>query len=359
MKKYLVLFVVLALAMSAVVLSAAAQSDLPAIDEAAAADLLGRWYMNEICTQESCYNIADLGLTFTYDVNPDNTIIINADSESPSANLWYMEDGIAYSVVEIAENKTSTCAMVIDENGMLVVAADDGYVTYTRGESSTAVSEEVIADAGLENYKGEWHMKGVIYEDQLIGASLLGVDFVLTIGSETFKLSDGLAEDEAEFILEEGKLYSILEGVDENGAAWEDDILIEYHDDDSLFFYFNPGTADESVWVFTREKNVIEPSDIASLVGTDENSEGGMDLGGLLEGLLSGEGGSFDVSGLIQQVTGSEGFDLNGLISGLTSGEGAGGFDFGGLLDGLTTGGAEGEGGFDLGGLLDLFGSGF
>ena len=59
-----VIFIVIALSLFALFLSAAAQTELPAIDEAEAAPFLGRWYMNSACgADDTCVNMADIGIS--------------------------------------------------------------------------------------------------------------------------------------------------------------------------------------------------------------------------------------------------------------------------------------------------------
>ena len=361
MKRFLTLFVLLALALSVFILAASAQTDLPAIDETAAADYLGRWYMIDVCDNNTCMNFPDLGVIVTYDVNADNTITVNADSEDSSTNRWYMEDGMAYSIVELSKTKNSVSLMNVEDNGMLVIMSDTGYVTFSREQPNTEVSAEPVADAGMNEFAGVWYFKGFMAEGQLIPASLLGTEMTLTIGNETLKLSDGTGENEAAYTLEEGKLHSAIEGTDDQGQPIREDIMAEIHEDGTLFFYFDPGTADETIFVFTDEKNTVGISDLQESLSSGGNAEGGLDLAGLMENLLPGGMENLDLNGLLQKFTGSENIDLNGLIQqvtgGLTSGEGQG-FDLSGMLEGLTSGNADGQGGFDLSGLMNLFGSG-
>ena len=89
MKKISVLFVFLAFALSVLILPAAAQTELPAIDEVEAADLLGRWYMNSACgADSSCMNMADYGILLVYDLNADNTITVSSGDEAVSTLYW-------------------------------------------------------------------------------------------------------------------------------------------------------------------------------------------------------------------------------------------------------------------------------
>ena len=89
MKKISVLFVVIAITLSVLLIPASAQTELPAIDEAEAAQLLGRWYMNSACgADDSCVNMADIGITFVYDLNADNTIDISSDGKVISNMEW-------------------------------------------------------------------------------------------------------------------------------------------------------------------------------------------------------------------------------------------------------------------------------
>ncbi len=346
------------LVLFAIILSASAQTELPPIDEAEAAPLLGRWYLNDVCADGTCVNFPELGITLTYDVNPDNTILVGAETGTPDVNKWYMENGTAYTIVTINETAQSVSEFGIDENGMLVAKNDSGYVTYTRELQTPAASEEAAADASSGSFTGEWHIKGIMLDGSLVPAALLGSDSVLTITDTEWNLIDGESDEGAEYIMEDGKLYSILEGTDPEGNPWEEDVMFEYRDDGSLYLYFAPGTESEFIMVFTREKNVTEAQDTVDAQGAaepltpDGEANGDTGIGGLLESLL----GETDLSGLVSSFPGAENLDINGLISGLMSGDGEG-FNLSGLLDQLT-GGAEGEGGFDFGSLMNMFGSG-
>ena len=352
MKKISVLFVVIAITLFALLIPASAQTELPAIDEAEAAPFLGRWYMNSACgADDSCVNMADIGITFVYDLNADNTIDISSDGEVISNMQWYMENGNAYSIVPLTETTTQLNELMVDENGALYSMNEEGYVIFTREEPTVSYSDVAAADAGAVDYAGEWHVRGMIIEGEMIPAQMFGSDILLTIDGEKFVMTDGLASEEAAYVMEEGRLYAVIEGADDEGQPTEENVLIELHDDGSLFLFFDPGTENESAFVFTREKNVFDTQGVSDGLGLDAIGE---NISGLLDGLKN-EDGSFDFSGLVQQLTGDENFDISSLMGGLTSGE-EGGFDLSGLLDGLTSGNSEG--GFDLGGLMDMFGNG-
>lgn len=382
MNKYYALFVLLAFAMFALILPAAAQTELPAIDEAAAADLLGRWYMNQVCdANDDCMSMADYGVTLIYELNADNTITVSTEDEALSTLQWYMENGTAHSIVPITDTQNEINELYISEDGSLVSLSTDSYVIFTREEPVVVYSEQVAADAEAADFAGEWHIKGIIYDGQLYPSDKIGTDTVLTIGGENFVLADGYTEQASDYIFEEGKLFGVIEGTDDQGQPWDEFITIELHDDGNLYFYFDQGTEYELIMEFTREKNVYSGSDVMEAVGTEisddvsglldglTSGEGDFDFGGLVEKLTGSEGldvsglmqkltGSeeFDVNGLIQKVTGSEDLDFGSLMSGLTGSDEGGGFDLSGLMDGLMSGNAEG--GFNIGGLLDMFGSG-
>ena len=381
MKKITILFAVLAFAMFALVLSASSQTELPAIDEAEAADFLGRWYMKDVCSPESCLDFQELGIELTYDVKPDNTIVVGKDTEEPSVNLWYMDNGYAYTIVQVSENKTNENEMYIAENGMLVVGDNESYATFTRELQTNEVSQEAVADAVQNDFAGEWYVKGIMYENEMLPSTILGLDYSFLIDEETIMMFSGEDGQEASYIVEEGKLYTVFQGTDPEGKTWEEEMTAEYHDDGSLFVTFFPGTEQEIVMVFTHEPNKPEVTDTtgeaadttggaADTTGKAADSASGaagvpsqvspsegddsFDLGGLIGQFFGGE--NTDINGLIQQFTGGENLDLNGLFDGLMSGEG--GFDLNGLLEGMTSGGAEGEGSFDLSGLFNMFGTG-
>ncbi len=386
MKKSSVLFVLWAFALFALIIPAAAQTELPAIDAVEAADLLGRWYMSSACdAEQSCMNMGDYGIVLSYELNADNTITVSSAEGDVSTLYWYMENGTAYSIVPITETRNEINELFINENGDLVSQTTGSYVIFTREEPAAAFSEVIAADAGTADYEGEWHIKGTLIQGKMLPAGMIGTDVVLLIDGESFLLSDETGEQAAAYIIDAGKLYAVIEGTDDQGQTVEEYVMMELHDDGSLFFYFDPGAENEFGMVFTREKNVYSGTDLVDAVGMDTNGEssfsglldgltseeGGLDFSGLVQQMTGGEGldingliqqvtgdEGFDINGLIQQVTGSENFDLSSLMSGLTGSEEAGGFDLSGLLDGLSSESAEGEGGFNISGLLDMLGSG-
>ena len=379
MKKNALLFVLLACALFALIIPASAQTELPAIDETEAAGLLGRWYMNMACDSEnSCMEMAELGASIYYDVNADNTITIGSGDEALTTLLWYMEDGNAYSLAQINDNDVEVSQLLVGEEGVMVSLTKDGYVIYTREEPVADFSEEVAADSTMSDFTGEWHVKGMVIEGKMIPSQKLGNDIILLIDEESFLLSDGTAEEAAYYIMEEGKLYAVIEGTDEEGKPTEENVMIELHEDGTLFLYFEPDTENETAFVFSREKNVYGAEDLVDAVSTEVNEAGGLsglmdsltsgegfDINGLVQRFIGGEG--FDINGLIQQITGGEGFDVSGMMQQITGGEGfdinglmqqfTGGeeFDLSGLMSGLTSGET---GSFDLSGLMDMFGHG-
>ena len=379
MKKNALLFVLLACALFALIIPASAQTELPAIDETEAAGLLGRWYMNMACDSEnSCMEMAELGASIYYDVNADNTITIGSGDEALTTLLWYMEDGNAYSLAQVNDNDVEVSQLLVGEEGVMVSLTKDGYVIYTREEPVADFSEEVAADSTMSDFTGEWHVKGMVIEGKMIPSQKLGNDIILLIDEESFLLSDGTAEEAAYYIMEEGKLYAVIEGTDEEGKPTEENVMIELHEDGTLFLYFEPDTENETAFVFSREKNVYGAEDLVDAVSTEVNEAGGLsglmdsltsgegfDINGLVQRFIGGEG--FDINGLIQQITGGEGFDVSGMMQQITGGEGfdinglmqqfTGGeeFDLSGLMSGLTSGEA---GSFDLSGLMDMFGAG-
>ena len=379
MKKNAHLFVRLTCALFGLIIPASAQTELPAIDETEAAGLLGRWYMNMACDSEnSCMEMAELGASITYDVNADNTITIGSGDEALTTLLWYMEDGNAYSLAQVNDNDVEVSQLLVGEEGVMVSLTKDGYVIYTREEPVADFSEEVAADSTMSDFAGEWHVKGMVIEGKMIPSQKLGNDIILLIDEESFLLSDGTAEEAAYYIMEEGKLYAVIEGTDEEGKPTEENVMIELHEDGTLFLYFEPDTENETAFVFSREKNVYGAEDLVDAVSTEVNEAGGLsglmdsltsgegfDINGLVQRFIGGEG--FDINGLIQQITGGEGFDVSGMMQQITGGEGfdinglmqqfTGGeeFDLSGLMSGLTSGET---GSFDLSGLMDMFGHG-
>lgn len=355
--KKLFLFTVTVLSLAIFVLSAAAQTELPAIDETEAADYLGRWYLSDICDKDSCINFPEIGILMTYDFNADNKVIINTDTNETSENTWYMENGKAYTNVYLTEDKFVVNDMSINENGLLVTANEDSYATYTREEPAPVVAPETVADAIPENFAGEWHIKGLMIENQLIPSTVFGSDNLLTIGENTFVMSTEGNVKETAYSFDAGKITAVFEDTDSEGNVLKDDVLIEYHEDGTLYFRLNPDTETETIMVFSREQTVTETSSTAEPASdtTGSDTTGGSFIITLLKQLMNGK--DMNINGLLQQLTGNENTDINSLVSGLLSGQ-EGSVDLNGILDKLTSGSSSEAGGVGLNDLLNLFGSG-
>ena len=128
MKKFALLFVVMALAMSVLVFAVSAQEDLPVIDETEAADYLGTWYLEKMCFGENCMDISGMGMNSTLTFNIDNTaVLVNEDNTQTIS--WYMKDGDAHMVEPDENGHLQDFVPAIDENGRLILG-EEGNLIY-------------------------------------------------------------------------------------------------------------------------------------------------------------------------------------------------------------------------------------
>ncbi len=257
MKKISFLFVVMALAMFSFVFAAAAQTaELPAIDEAQAEPYLGVWYMEKMCFGEECMDLSSFGLKSTLTLNADNTMTMESEGEEPQVTYWYMEDGTAYNVEEINGEK-KTYAMDIDDEGRLTFGTEEMSMHFVRDFAPIPGQGELKADAAAEDFSGEWLLNGIMAGGGVLPASLFGMTGTLTIGESTLSVTiveETMAEDAA-FELKDGKIYTSIETKDEAGNPVTQNIILEYHMDNSVLMIFE-GSEQEGAIVFVREADM-------------------------------------------------------------------------------------------------------
>lgn len=382
MKKFALLFAVMALAMFAFVFAVSAQEALPAIDEAEAADYLGTWFIEKMCFGEDCMDLAGLGMKSTLTLNADNTAVVVSDDQDSQTSSWYMKDGAAFIVETDESGQPKDYELGIDENGSLIMGEDGMVVYYVREIAPVLGTAEMKADATVEDFTGEWFMNSIIFDGDMMPASLIGMSGQLVIHEDSLDITfEGEEPEEGvAYTLTDGKIYIKETSTDENDNETEQTIILEYHTDNTVLLTMEDDPSNMYM-VFVTEENLSSGPSIFDMMQestegqeeetemTDEEAEAALaelfaqleaegaleenqdlDLNALLgelnlEGLLE----NVNVEELKDKFTNENGeFDLNGLLEGV---------DVQGIAGQLFGGSENGEGGVDLAGMLQgLFG---
>lgn len=365
MKKSVLFFVVMALAMSVFAFAASAQeAELPAIDAAEAEPYLGTWAVSKICVKEDCMDLASMGVKSSMTFNTDNTAVLSEEGQPDRTSQWFMENGTAYFVFSAEDNGP----MSIDENGSLVITSNTDLTTYYVRETAPVLgTAELKADAVIDDFLGEWFLDGILTADGLLPGNLLGLTGTLTFSESavSFVMADQSVYTEVPYELKDGKLYAVIEGKDEAGNAVTETEIFEYHTDNTVLMTSESDQATENsgYMVFVREEVLPAAapaegesgslSSLLALLGGQGENGSGLDLNSLL--------GSIDIQSILKNEKVQELLNdpkLSGLLDKLKDENGNLNLDgilnnLGGLLGGS---GENGEGGLNLGGLLDNLG---
>ncbi|MBQ6502498.1 MAG: hypothetical protein IJI57_01120 [Flexilinea sp.] len=260
MKKFSFLFVVLAL--MSIVCSAFAEIDLanlPAIDEEAAADYLGKWYMTKMCFGDACMPIGETGNETFIELESDNDMVFAVTNEEEPTSIikWYMEDGVAkYAEVMNEGEEPVVRELSINEKGELVMGDAEVSIIYTRESPVNWGKGEVKADAELEDYLGEWYLYAMSDDEMTVPVALLGMTGKLTVKEDmTFDLEmdEGQYKDNP-FELAEGKMSGVMKD-EEDGK--EDQFTAVYHVEGSVVMTINMNEDGAGLGlVFVREENM-------------------------------------------------------------------------------------------------------
>ena len=269
MKNISILFVLLCI-FSVFGLVTAQTAELPAIDEAEAADYLGTWFLDQMCVDDQCMSMSDMGVTGTAEVNTDNTIAVTFGDQEPTVNSWYMEDGKAYMRSETEEG-SSTTDITIAENGQLIVGDASTRMTFNREEKAAWGSGEVKADAAFEDFEGEWFLKSMTISDMSIPASLFGLEGKLVIREDSLDMimsGEEGPDTGIPYELKDGTITADITSGDRTDTA-----VIQYHMDDSVVVTFVVNETESSM-VFIREENMTEGLNLMDLINSAAAEEG-------------------------------------------------------------------------------------
>ena len=390
MKKFALLFAVMAIAMFAFVFAVSAQEALPAIDEAEAADYLGTSFIEKMCFGEDCMDLAGMGMKSTLTLNADNTAEVVSDEQETQTTSWYMKDGAAFIVETDESGQSKDYELGIDEDGNLVMGQEGVFVYYVREVAPVLGTAEIKADATVEDFTGEWFMNSVIFDGTMMPASLIGMSGKLVIREDSLDITfEGEEPEEGvAYTLTDGKIYIKEKTTDENGNETERTVILEYHTDNTVLLTMEDDPSNMYM-VFVTEENLSSGPSIFDMMqenaeGQAEEVEGQAEAAEMTEeeaeaafaelfakleaeGVLE-ENKDFDLNALLSELnleglldnvnveelkakfTNENGeFDLNGLLESV---------DVQGLAGKLFGGSEDGEGSVDLSGMLEgLFGS--
>ena len=272
MKKYIILLVVFALFCA--VVSAHAEIDidnLPRIDEAAAKDYLGEWYMDTMCFENQCIPLSGIGVSTIMEMKADNTVTMTGeDLETESEDgFWYLEDGTAYLVSKLEDGTVSSVPMTFDEEGKLTVENDGALAKFARNKAIEWGKGELVTDAKIEDFVGEWSLYSMGDAEMSLPVALLGIKGTLIVREDsTIELT---FEDETTAAAVEFKDGIFSGSLHDEGTGKDDPFQIEYHAEGSLVLKTMSDETGEINMVFILPENM--PSfDLSSLLSTEETT---------------------------------------------------------------------------------------
>ena len=276
MKKFALLFVVMALAMSVLVFAVSAQEDLPVIDETEAADYLGTWYLEKMCFGENCMDISGMGMNSTLTFNIDNTaVLVNEDNTQTIS--WYMKDGDAHMVEPDENGHLQDFVPAIDENGRLILGEEGNLIYYVREIAPALGTAEIKTDAVIEDFLGEWFLNSLMFENNIIPSSMLGVAGRLVINEDKleFYFEGEDSEESHAYTLTDGKISVNDKSTDEKGNETEHTFFLEYHKDNTILMQMEDDS-DNMYMVFVREENLTQGATFFDMIQSvvEEMGEG-------------------------------------------------------------------------------------
>ena len=258
MKKFALLFVVMALAMSVLVFTVSAQEDLPVIDETEAADYLGTWYLEKMCFGENCMDVSGMGMNSTLTFNIDNTAVLVNDDNTQSIS-WYMKDGAAHMVEPDENGHLQDFVPAIDDDGRLILGEEGNFIYYVREIAPALGTAEIKTDAVIEDFLGEWFLNSLMFENSIIPSSMLGVTGRLVINEDKleFYFEGEDSEESHAYTLTDGKISVNDKSTDEKGNETEHTFFLEYHKDNTILMQMEDDS-DNMYMVFVREENLTQ-----------------------------------------------------------------------------------------------------
>ena len=232
---------------------------LPALDEAAAADFLGTWYLDSVSVDDEGFHFDDLGVVYVLEINADNTMVsyIESTADETTVQYWYMEDGNAFQYNADGD----PVAMTIDEDGCLCIEDETGVTFYSREIEPLAGTGEFVADAAVEDFYGTWYLNSILSGEFALPTNLIGMDGVLVIeeGSLDLTVMDDAEEDLA-YEFSEGRIYFEEDITDENGepTGEKTPIVLELRDEGQSIVMTVTAAGSEAEMVFLPEENLSD-----------------------------------------------------------------------------------------------------
>ena len=185
-----------------------------ALAEKEAPAICGTWYVTQLVSDDTAYNLADLGISMAIDLKEDGTGMIrvsdgSGNEESPAA--WTEKDDGTFSFMESA---TQVEVPLRAEEDYLVLGDENDYYILRREPGTPVTFAETVAAADAADFNGEYaaeYMSGsgftiavssAMDEMSLLGAADTGI--VIQDGKVRFF---GAEEAEFTFDPETGTLY--------------------------------------------------------------------------------------------------------------------------------------------------------
>lgn len=272
MKKYTILFIVFALFCA--MFSAHAEVDidnLPRIDEAAAKDYLGEWYMDSMCFENQCISLSGMGVTTVMEMKADNTVTMTGEDLGTESEdgFWYLEDGTAYFVNKLEDGTVSSVPLTFDEEGKLTVENDGALAKFSRNKTIEWGKGELVTDAKVEDFVGEWSLYSMGDDEMSLPVALLGMKGTLIVREDsTIELTFADETTSAAVEFKDGILSGLLH---DEGTGKDDPFQIEYHAEGSLVLTAESDDTGKINMVFILPEN-MSTLDLSSLLSMEETT---------------------------------------------------------------------------------------
>ena len=199
--------------------------DLAPIDETAAADFLGTWYLRAIAVEGEELSMTGMGFHMVCDLAADNSGVMStvADSEAAEdvsedeAFFWELGENGAIFHEDMGEGEFKAMEAVIDENGEMRLADPDGEMIFSRELKKLRGEADAKTDAVFADFEGSWKIIAVTGAGMRFPASLIGMDDYTAEFVEEGKwtMTSGGTVNELEYTVDEnGMLTSVMPGED-------------------------------------------------------------------------------------------------------------------------------------------------
>lgn len=191
-----------------------------ALAEKEAPAICGTWYVTQLVSDDTAYNLADLGISMAIDLNEDGTGMIrvsdgSGNEESPAA--WTEKDDGTFSFMESA---TQVAVPFRSEEDYLVLGDENDYYILRREPGEPVTFAETVTAADIKEFNGEYAAEYLSGSGFTLAVSAAADEMTLLgVESTGITIQDGkvsfFGAEEAEFTFdpETGTLY--MDGADE------------------------------------------------------------------------------------------------------------------------------------------------